>query len=165
MTTDVKSEPGHTVAFESRVTRDKTGTTVVFMKSPIIEDVFSAMAVGKTATYQFRNGAVALHDSTTGAAAAFTRNPKVYTSDSIRFAADLSKMYWTEEPMYDGGPTITALSVVGLRHGISWRIEQPMTVDALKKYAERLRTGVKLILESVRPVEISMNLAIGKKAA
>lgn len=162
MTTEVKTGP---TAFESRVTRDKTGTTIVFMKSPMLEDVFSAMAAGKSQTTNFSNGAVAIHEPLDGSIGSFNRSVKVYTSESIRFSADATRMYWTEQPLYDGGPSICSLAVVGLRNGISWRIEQPMTVDALKKYAQRLREGVRAILESVRPVEISLNVPLSVKKA
>lgn len=152
-------------AFESKVTRDKSGAIVVTMRSPMLEDVFSAMTGDKTQDQAFRDGAVALHDPITGQVGAFNRRAKVYHSDAVRFAADSCCLYWADTPLYDVAPSISSLCVVGLRHGITWQIHQPMTIDMLKKYTERLKTGIKTILDSVRPVEMTLSIPSANKGA
>jgi hypothetical protein len=153
-------EPTGPALFESKVTREgKTGVTTIFMKSPVLEDVFSTMSAGRTTDQSFNNGAVRLHGRTD-----FVKRAKVYYSDSLRFASDTVKMYWSESPFYDGGPSLVSLCVVGLRDGITWRIDQPMTTAQLRTYAERLKAGTRAVLESVRAVEIDLRL-VGSASA
>ena len=161
----MSENPVTPAAFESKVTRDKSGAILVTMRSPILEDVFAPMTGGRTTDQGFRDGAVALHDPVTGLVGAFNRRAKCYYSDATRFAADSCKMYWHEQPLYDNAPSITSLCVVGLRHGITWQIHQPMTIDMLKAYNARLKSGIKAILDSVRPVEMTLSVPMVKKTA
>lgn len=153
------------VAFEARVGRDKTGAVTIYMKSPMLEDVMSAMTGGATSARDQQMGALSLHDSVTGAPGSFNRRAKVYYNDSIRFAGETSGLAFADQPFYSGKPSILVLAAVGLRSGITWRIEQPMTVDQLTKYADALKKGVKAIFDSVRPVDITFKLPLKRPAS
>lgn len=158
--------PNKTFAMECTVTRDKTGATTVFLKSPMLEDVFVAMSGGRTTGQNFENGSVALHNPETGQPGVFNRSSvRVYTGDALRFSGDSTNMYWSGQPLYDGRPSMTSLAVVGLRHGITWRIESPMTSKQLRAYSEALRDGVRNIFESVRAVRINVNIPVAATAS
>lgn len=164
-TSEGKVEQATPVAFEARVGRDKTGAVTIYMKSAMLEDVMSAMTGGATSQREFQMGAVALSDSVTGAVGGFNRRTKLYYNDAVRFAGETAGLVFADQPYYSGKPSILTLAVVGLRSGVTWRIEQPMTVDQLDKYAESLKRGVKAIFDSVRPVDISFKLPLKRAAA
>lgn len=139
--------------FEAKMFRQKDGRVSLTMKSAAMEAIIRGAAGGSSRAWTFNDCQTQTGDGPA------TPGTRIYSGDAVRLLGDACGLYYSDAAYYDGGLSMTALSIVGLEHGVTLTFSRPMTAAQVKTFGENVKRCVKALFDGVRSVDLTIKIA------